>query len=88
MRTIEIPAWWIRGFRHAEVKTFDIFTPLSLLSVLTSLLIAGALVAGLVVGWRHRRLELVTAAVLALGLCAAVAIFTAGFPTDARLLFS
>ncbi len=88
VRTIEIPAWWIRGFRHAEVKTFDIFTPLSLLSVLTSLVIAGALVAGLVVGWRQKRLELVTAAALALALCLAVAIFTSGFPTQGSLLFS
>jgi len=88
VRTIGIPAWWMRGFRNSEARTFDIFAPLSLVSVLTSLLVVAGLCAGLVVGWRRNRPELVTGAAIALGLCLAVAIFTSSFPNRGSVIFS
>ena len=87
-RTIGIPAWWLRGLRDPEVRTFDIFTPLSALTIASTVIVLLGLVAALVGGRRRKRPDIVAAAALALVLCVAVAAFTTTFPNQGGMIFS
>ncbi|MBA3262214.1 MAG: hypothetical protein H0T69_07060 [Thermoleophilaceae bacterium] len=79
---------WLRSPQSPTHRTFEIFAPVGAGRVISTLAVLGGLAAVLLVGIRRRRTDVVTAASLALILCAALAIDTASFPNTPATIFS
>jgi hypothetical protein len=78
-RTIGIPPWWaLRVRNHAErlFETLDV----PLLLSLSAVLVVCGLIAALAAAVRRRRHDVATGCTLALALCLAVTVVTAGIP--------
>jgi hypothetical protein len=79
---------WLRAPQSPTQRTFEIFAPVGVGRAVSALAVLGGLAAVLLVGIRRRRTDVVTAAALALTLCAALAVDTASFPNTPATIFS
>ena len=86
VRTVGVPPWWLRGPRSNPERFADVVGAPGAGSVVSCVLILGAVAIAGLVGLRRRRTDVVVAAALALVLAAAVAVVIASTPT--RLIFS
>ncbi len=83
VRTVGIPPWWLRPPRTIQQRIFeDVYGHPSALSSMSCLLILAALVLTSAAAVRRRRLDVASAGVAALALCAMVLVATAGTPSS------
>ena len=79
---------WLRSPQSPTQRTFEIFAPVGAGRAISALAVLGGLAAVLLVGIRRQRKDVVTAAALALILCATLAVVTASFPNTPATIFS
>jgi hypothetical protein len=80
VRATGVPPWWLQSPRSPWERKADVRTTASTLGSASSLLMLCALLAVAVVGLRRRRADLCAGALVALALCAALAVVAATTP--------
>jgi hypothetical protein len=98
VRAFGVPPWWLRGFQTPEERIRDVgFTPtrsaptppgLPVLSIVSALLVLGAVVATLVAAARRRRHDMVAAMAVSLVLAAALFVLVLSTPSHERRFVS
>ena len=88
VRAVGVPPWWLRRPQPPLKRTFDIFTPLSTVAVVSTVAVLIGLVLMMALALRRRRTDVAVANGLALLLCVALAAVTASFPNTPETIFS
>ena len=80
VRTVGVVPWWLERPKFGIARAVDVTADPGLVATASAVLMLMALAALIVVGWRRNRPDVVSAATLALGLCAAVGLVTTSTP--------
>jgi hypothetical protein len=88
VRAVGVPPWWLRAPQRAQSRTFEIFARPSATAIASAVLLLAGLAIALAVAALRRRWDVAAACGLALGLAAALAVMTAGFPNNGSDIFS
>jgi hypothetical protein len=81
VRTVGVRPWWLQDPDDPVQRARQLRRDPGALATVTAILILAGLVAAAIAGWRRRRFDVLTAAALALVLCAALAQVAASTPT-------
>ena len=88
VRATAVPPWWLRAPQGPLERVSEVIARPPAWALLSSAVVGAGLIAALGAAARRRRRDIVTACVLALAMCAALAIVTASFPSAPERLFS
>jgi hypothetical protein len=88
VRAIGVAPWWLRAPQPLAIRAFELFRRPAIGTLVSALVVLGALGALFVIAARRRRWDVAAACALALVLCGALGAVTAAFPNTGGTVFS